>query len=68
MCKQPDTSGPRKHHADYKDRGNWGTTKNRNINIEVYSFKSGFGLDYQHVIRSQPISELKTDLNPRSLG
>ena len=28
-----------KHHADYKDRGNWGTAKTRNIHRVVYSFK-----------------------------
>ena len=31
MYEQRDTSVPRKHNADYVDRGNWGTTKTRNI-------------------------------------
>ena len=26
-----DTSVPRKHRAAYRDRGNWGTTKTRNV-------------------------------------
>ena len=31
MYEQRDTSVPIKHHADYRDKGNWGTTKTRNI-------------------------------------
>ena len=34
MYKQRDTSVPRKHPADYRDRGNCGTTKTRNIHIQ----------------------------------
>ena len=40
MYEQRDTYVPIKHQADYRDRGNWGTTKNRNINRMVYSSKS----------------------------
>ena len=36
MHEQRDTSVPRKHHPDYRDRSNWGTTKSR----VVYSFNS----------------------------
>ena len=39
VCEQRDTSVPRIHHADYRDRDNWGTAKNRNIHRVVYSFK-----------------------------
>ena len=38
MCEQRDTSVPRKHHAGYRERGNWGTTKTINIHRVVYSF------------------------------
>ena len=38
MYEQRDTSVPRKHHADYRDRGNWDTTKTQNVHIMVYSF------------------------------
>ena len=38
MYEQHDTSVPTKHHADYRDRGNWGTTNTRNIHRVVYSF------------------------------
>ena len=38
MYEQRDTSVPRKHHADYRDRSNWGTTKTRKVHGVVYSF------------------------------
>ena len=38
MYKQRDTYVPRKHHVGYRDRGNWGTSKTRNIHREVHSF------------------------------
>ena len=41
MYEQWDTSVPKKHHADYSDRGNLGTAKTRNIHRVVYSFKNG---------------------------
>ena len=39
MCEQRDTSVPRKHQVDYRDRGNWGTTKTKNVQRVVYSFE-----------------------------
>ena len=33
MYEQRDTSVPRKDHDNYRDRGDWGTTKIRNIHI-----------------------------------
>ena len=39
MYEQRDIFVPRKHHTGYRDRGNWGTTKTRNIQRVVYSFK-----------------------------
>ena len=36
MYEQRGTSIPRKNHADYRYRGNWGTTKN--MHTVVYSF------------------------------
>ena len=39
MYEQRDTSVPRKHHADYRDEGSWGTTKTGNKHRVVYSFK-----------------------------
>ena len=41
VYKKRDKFLPRKHHADYRDRGNWGTTKTRNINVVVHGFNSG---------------------------
>ena len=38
MYEQRDTSVPRKHHADHRDRGNWSTAKTRHIHRVVYSF------------------------------
>ena len=38
MYEQWDTCVHRKHYADYRDRGNWGTTETRNIHGMVYSF------------------------------
>ena len=38
MCKQRDTSVPRKHHADHTYRDKWGTTKTGNIHRVFYSF------------------------------
>ena len=40
MYEQRDTPVPRKHHAESSDRGNWGTTKTRNIHRVVYTFNS----------------------------
>ena len=40
VYEQRDTSVPRKHRADYRDRDNWGTTRTRNIHRVVYSFNS----------------------------
>ena len=40
MCEQWDTSVPRKHHADHRDRGNWGTTKTENKRRVFYSFNN----------------------------
>ena len=37
MYEQPDTSVPRKHHADDRDRGNWGTPKTMNVHKVIYS-------------------------------
>ena len=34
MYDQRDTPVPKKHHADYRDKGNWGTTKTRKIYTE----------------------------------
>ena len=44
MYKQRDTFVPRKHHADYRDRGNWGTTKTKNVHVQkgVYGFNNIF--------------------------
>ena len=44
MYEQRDTFVPRKHHADYRDRGNWGTTKTRNVHVRkvVYGFNNIF--------------------------
>ena len=39
MYEQRDTSVPRKHQADYTDRGNRGATKIRNTHRVVYGFK-----------------------------
>ena len=38
MYENWDTCVPRKHHADYRDRGNWGTSKTRNVKRVVYRF------------------------------
>ena len=39
VYEQRDTSVPIKHHAYYTDRGNWCSTKTRNIHRAVYIFK-----------------------------
>ena len=36
MYEQRNTCVLKKHHADYRDRGYWGTTKTRNIKIQRY--------------------------------
>ena len=45
MYEQRDTSVPRKHQADYRDGGNWGTNKTRNIHRVVYNFNPMLGLN-----------------------
>ena len=40
VYEQRDTSVPRKHHTDDRDRDNWGTAKAGNIHRVVYSFKA----------------------------
>ena len=35
MYEQRDKSVPRKLHADYRDRRNWGITKTRNIEWSI---------------------------------
>ena len=37
MYEQWDRSLPRKHHVDYRDRANWGTTKTKKVHSVVYS-------------------------------
>ena len=52
MYEQRDTFVPRKHHADYRDRGNWGTTKTRNVPRVVYIFKHEFQSQEQLLMKS----------------
>ena len=41
MYEQQDATVPRKPQAGYRDGGNWGTAKTRNIRRVVYSLKGG---------------------------
>ena len=45
MYEQQNTFVSRKYRANYKERGNWGTTKTRNIHIFTLSVQ---GIDFRH--------------------
>ena len=49
MHERRDTYVPRKHQADYKDRGNWYTTETRNIHRVVYCFKQLYDTIYLRI-------------------
>ena len=51
MYEQRETSAPRKHHVDYRDRGNFCTAKTRNVHGVVDSFNP---LPYVHSLAIFP--------------